>query len=154
MPSPSFGSKPANYVWAGGAPREFSSATFKVKTTTGLRAGLFVKRDTTDDQIQQAVAGDTNVIGVLGMNLSNPEWDPTTAPAAGDLMEVILCGSGAWAWIRNGAALLAGAKIQSDASGQAAVHAVAAAGDADKKTGVALIDNDGSVTVSDVLAVI
>lgn len=149
-----FGSK-GNSVWAGGTPRELACATFKVKTATSLRAGVFVIRDTTDGELKVAGAGATDVIGILTeRNLSNPEWDPTTAPAVGDIMEVVLLGSGAWAWTRNGANLAMGAKVQSDATGQCAVHAVAAAGDADKRTGAALIDHDGSGTAGDILLVV
>lgn len=153
MPGGFYGAK-GNQVWAGGTPRELSTAVYKVKTTTNLRAGVFVIKDTTDAEIQAAGAGATNVIGVLARNLTNPKWDPTTAPAAGDQVEVILVGSGAWAWARNGANLAAGVLINTSATGRAAAAAVAAAGDIPKVCGKTLIDNDGSGTESDILVVL
>lgn len=149
-----YGAK-GNSVYAGGTPRHAAVGRYKVKTATNLRAGVYVIRDTTDEEIKVAGAGAADIIGVLTeRNLSDPDWDPTTAPAVGDEMEVLLLGSGAWAWIRNGANLLAGALLNSSATGRAAAAAVAAAGDIPKVSGKALIDNDGSGTESDILAVI
>lgn len=118
-----FGTK-GKSVYAGGTPRAYATATYRVKTTTNLRAGVLVVKDTTDEEIQAAGAGAQSIIGLLTeRNLTNPEWDPTTAPAVGDEMEVILIGSGAWGWARNGANLSAGNNAVTSGTGRLAAAA-------------------------------
>lgn len=146
--------KPINSSWCGGTPRELATARFKVKTVTNLRRGVFVIKDTTDDEVQAAGAGAANVIGVLDRNLTNPEWDPTTAPAIGDDVEIILLGSGAWASVRNGANLGAGVTISTSATGRAAAAVTAAAGDFQKMVGRTLMDHDGSGAEGDIVVVL
>lgn len=147
-----------NSIYAGGTPREHATATYKVKTTTNLKPGTFVIKDTTDSEIKAAGAAALNVIGVMSRNLTDHDAELGDTPAAGDEIEVILCGSGAWAWVRNNANVAAGDRIETDASGTAAKASVQdgspAAGDSAKIVGRALIDNDGSGGESDILVVL
>lgn len=146
---------PANKVWAGGTPEEFCVVRAKVKTVTNLRAGVYVIKDTTDDEIAAAGAAATNVYGVLTeRNWTNPDWDPTTAPAVGDEIDVILVGTGAICKVRNGANLAQGVLINTSATGRAAAAAVAAAGDFAKVVGKTLFDHDGSGAEGDILVVV
>lgn len=146
-----------NSVYAGGPPRDWCTITLKAKTLTNLRAGVFVIKDTTDAEFKAAGAEAANVIGVLTeRNLTNPKWDPTNTDAAkllaaGDECEILLLGSGAQAWVRNGANIAAGAALATSATGRAAAKGTATF---DGMVGRALIDNDGSGAESDLLAVI
>lgn len=152
----SYFKKPANKVWAGGTPEDFAVKRFKVKTVTSLRAGVFVIKDTTDDEIKVAGAGALDVIGVLTeRNWTNPDWDPTTAPTAGDEIDVLLIKSGAWAKVRNGANIAMGADVTTSSTGRAAAYPTTpAAGDDRKVVGRALLDHDGSSTEGDLLVVL
>jgi hypothetical protein len=142
---------PANTVYAGGARYDESVQTYKVKTVTNLRAGVFVITDTDDDHIKVAGAGALNVIGVLTeKNWTDPDWDPTTAPTAEDEFDVLLIGSGAWAKVRNGAAITVGDPIATSATGRAAAKAA----EIDSDVGRALHTNDGSGAESDLLVVL
>lgn len=141
---------PANTVYAGGARYDECVQTYKVKTTTNLRAGVFVIKDTDDDHVKAAGAEAANVIGVLTeKNWTNPEWDPTTAPTAEDEFDVLLCGSGAWAKVRNGANIAVGARLSTSATARAAAFGTATQG-----VGIALHDSDGSGAETDLVAVI
>jgi hypothetical protein len=154
MPGGLFRAK-GNSVYAGGPPRDWATATFKVGVATNLRAGVFVKKGASDDLIIVCPAGDPDAIGVMTeKNLTNPKWDPATAPAVGDEMEVALIGTGAQVWVRNTANITAGKQLFTGANGRAAAAAFAAAADAGKIVGRALVDNDGSGAESDLLAVI
>lgn len=136
----------ANSVYQGGTPRQLCTATFKWKTITNGRAGVYVERDTTDSEIKVCGAGSAVVLGlVTERNYTNPEWDPATAPTAGDEVEVILIGLGAMGKARNATATLtAGARLNTSATGRATTAAVAAAGDIPKLIGVLLLDSDGT----------
>jgi len=139
-------------VWQGGTPREWCTVDMTVKTATNLRAGVFVILDTTDQNIKLAGANALNVIGVLGSrNWTNPAWDPTTAPATNDIIEVHLLGVGAILNVRNGAALNMGDLVASDASGQTAALATDTAAHAAACLGRALITSDGSGGATNIL---
>lgn len=140
---------PANSVYAGGTRYDQAVQTYKVKTVTNLRAGVFVIKDTDDDHVKAAGAEAANVIGVLTeKNWTNPAWDPTTAPTAEDEFDILLCDSGAWAKVRNGANIAAGAPLSTSATGRSAAIGTGT------KVGRALHDNDGSGTESDLVAVL
>lgn len=140
---------PANSVYAGGTRYDQAVQTYKVKTVTNLRAGVFVIKDTDDDHVKAAGAEAANVIGVLTeKNWTNPAWDPTTAPTAEDEFDVLLCESGAWAKVRNGAALADGALISTSATGRAAALGTGT------RVGRVLADSDGSGAETDALVVL
>lgn len=140
----------ANGIYQGGTPREWCTLKLKAKTLTNLRAGVFVIYDTDDAHFKAAGAAAANVVGILSRNLTNPGWDPTTAPAAEDECEILICGSGARVKARNGAALLMGDQVATSATARAA------AGHASNNTtvGRVLLDSDGSGAETDVLLVI
>lgn len=141
-----------NTVYAGGSRYDQSVQTYKVKTVTNLRAGVFVIRDTDDDHVQVAGALAANVIGVLTeRNHTNPKWDPTTVPTTEDEFDVLLCGSGAFASVRNGAALLVGAPAGTSATGRAAAIG---AGTEGTQVGRLLADSDGSGAETNALVVL
>lgn len=149
---------PKNKVYAGGTPEEMCTSRKKVKTATNLRAGVFVIKDTTDDEIKAAGADAKNVIGILTeRNWTNPDWDPTTAPAAGDEVDIILFGLGAIVKARNGANMADGDLFGTSSTGRVKAardnEATPAAGDAAKTVGRVLADSDGSSTETDALVV-
>lgn len=146
---------PKRSVWAGGLPREWVTVNAKVKTVTSLKAGVFVERDTTNDEIKVATAGSAVVAGVLTeRNWTQPDWDPTTAPTAADLVEVVMMVPGTIVRMRNATATLTyGALLNSAAAGLIATAAVAAAGDIPKVTGKLMADSDGT-TETDALVVL
>lgn len=142
--------------YAGGTRREQGTIILKAKTTTSLRCGVYVIKDTTDAECQVAGAGAANAVGVIIKNLSNPEAADSDTPAAGDELEIALVGSGAWVWARNKQNIALGDAVSVDTggAGKVGVAVTAAAGDFRKMVGKALIDNDGSGTESDILLVI
>lgn len=146
--------KPANQVWAGGTPRTYAVHTFKVKTVTNLRAGVFVRKDTTDEEIQAANAG-VDTVGVMAeRNWTQPNIAASTAPTAGDKVDVLFCGSGAWAKVRNGANLAMGVNIATSATGRSAAAIIAALGDWNKNVGKTLMDHDGSGAEGDIVVIL
>lgn len=141
-----------NSIYQGGNPRERCIATFKVKTVTNLRAGVFVRIDTTDSEIQAAGAEAANVIGVMTeLNWDQPKADGTSAPTAGDMVTVVLIEHGARVKVRNGANIAMGAALATSATGRAAAIGTATfAG----MVGRALESADGSGAEGFLLAVI
>jgi hypothetical protein len=143
---------PLNQTHAVGVSREAIARKLKAKTTTGLRSGVLVIRDTDDDHIQVAGVDAVNVLGVLGKrNYTNPAWDHTTAPAEEDVLEVIPLGFASAVVARNGAALLAGAKVGSTAGG---LLKAANASLPLSVVGYVPNDSDGSSAAVDALVVI
>jgi hypothetical protein len=137
---------PANSVWAGGLPREWVTVKAKIKTATSLKSGLFVIRDTTNDEIQVAGNEATTVAGILSeRNWSLPDWDGgNTGLAAGQIVDVIMHIPGTIVKCRNASNLTYGALLNTAAAGIIKAAAVAAAGDIPKVVGKLLQDNDGS----------
>lgn len=140
---------PLNDVWGGGVPREWCHVDLKVLTATSLRSGRLLERDTTDEQVKLAATGSEVVLAVMGTrNWSNPEWDHTTAPAVGDIIECFYAIPGAILKVRCEEDLLAGALVEAGALG---IQALAV--DAEGRFGRLLRDVDGTPE-SDALVVV
>lgn len=148
---------PKNDVYAGGNwHREACVVQMKVKTATNLRSGKGLIRDTTDFEVSVAGAGAVNVLGWLTQrNWTQPDWDHTTAPAANDLVDVLLALPGVIANVRNGANLTQGDQAIMKAAGVLDVFpAMPAAGDSRKIVGRVLRTSDGSGADTDALVVV
>ena len=146
--------KTANEVHAGPSPSNWFAVPLTMKTVANLRSGRLVKKDTTDDSVQIAAAGDKNAIAIVGVrNYTNPAWVHTTAPAANDVIECFVLVPGQVYKFRNGANLAQGDQAQWGATGLAAL-AAAAFGDTAKRVCRVTESKDGSGTEGDIMGVV
>jgi hypothetical protein len=145
---------PVNSVYAGGTPFAFVKVDYKVKTVTSLKAAVVAIRDTTDEEIKVAGAAARDPLCVLTeTNWTNSEWDPTTAPAVGDLIECVAIGFGAAVRVKTLSNVTPGQALITSATGSAANSGLITAS---SMFGRALTSMDGTKTTTsnDLLAVV
>lgn len=131
-------------MWAGGTPKPWCIRRFKVKTVTGLKLGVAVEKDTTDDEVKLAVAGSKVSHGIYSKNITQPDLAADSAPTAGDEIEVVIWGSGAVCKAMIAANLADGVKMNIDANGALVAAVEAALGDMHKAVGRKYGDTDGT----------
>lgn len=112
---------PSNTFYGSAGGLSPKVVTKKVKTATGIRLGRGVELDTTDEEVKLAAVDTLRAIGVVIKNLTDETWDGDTDPTAGDVLEILLIGSGEVAiiWTNDDLSLALGQIVAFDASGEA-----------------------------------
>lgn len=144
---------PANTFYGSAGGLSPKTCTKKVKTVTGIRLGRGVELDTTDEEVKLAAVDTLRAIGVVIKNLTDKTWDGDTDPTAGDVLEILLIGSGevAVCWTNDDLSLALGQIVAFDASGEVKLI------DTSKplsRVGRVLVGADGSSAAAKVAVVI
>lgn len=146
---------PSNTFYGSAGGLSPKTCTKKVKTATGIRKGGYVELDTTDEEVKKATEDSQVAIGIVISNVTDKTWDGDDDPTAGDVLEILLIGSGevGITYAETDLSLGLGKGVAVNANGFAKAVQTDTVAHLNAKVGKILVGADGSVAKAKIAVV-